>query len=82
MPSLDYTQKALRYARAVLSGKKTAGRYEKLACQRMLNDLEKQGTKKLPFKYSKKRAHHICGFAECLTHVTGPKAGESIHLED
>ena len=48
MPSLDYTQKALRYARAVLSGKKTAGRYEKLACQRMLNDLEKQGTKKLP----------------------------------
>ena len=82
MPSLDYTQKALRYARAVLSGKKTAGRYEKLACQRMLNDLEKQGTKKLPFKYSKKRAHHICGFAECLTHVKGPKAGERIHLED
>lgn len=82
MPSLDYTQKALRYARAVLSGKKTAGRYEKLACQRMLNDLEKQGTKKLPFKYSKKRAHHICAFAECLTHVKGPKAGERLHLED
>lgn len=82
MPSLDYTGKALRYVRAVLSGKRKAGRFERLACQRMLDDLEKQRTKKLAFHYDKKRAHHVCAFAERLTHVKGPKAGELIHLED
>lgn len=82
MPSLDYTQKALRYARAVISGKKKAGKYEILACRRMIDDLENQGTRKLPFRYNKKRAHHVCQFGERLTHVKGPKAGELIHLED
>ena len=82
MPSLDYTQKALRYSKAVLSGKKTAGKYERLACQRFLDDLQNQNTKKLPFHYDKKRAHHICAFGERLTHVKGPKAGQLIHWED
>lgn len=82
MPSLDYTQKAMRYIRAVLSGKRPAGLYERLACQRQLDDLERQGTKKLPFKYDKARAHRICAFAEKLTHVKGELAGEKIHLED
>lgn len=63
MPSLDYTGKALRYVRAVQSGKRKAGRFERLACQRMLDDLENQKTKKLAFHYDKKRAHHVCAFA-------------------
>jgi hypothetical protein len=48
MPSLDYTGKALRYVRAVQSGKRKAGRFERLACQRMLDDLENQKPKNWP----------------------------------
>ena len=38
-----------KYARDVVDGKETAGRYVKLACQRHLDDLEK--SKLSPYKY-------------------------------
>ena len=82
MPSLDYIQKAKRYIKAVLSGKRPAGLLERLACQRQLDDLKKKPSKNFPFVFDRERALRVCTFAEKLNHVKGEKAGEKIHLED
>lgn len=44
------------YARHVRDGKILAGRYVKLACQRHLTDLTRQGTKDFPYTFDAKRA--------------------------
>ena len=37
------------YAKSVVNGEVVCGIYHKLACQRHLNDLEKQNTKEFPY---------------------------------
>lgn len=71
----DYFQIALQYCDDVKTGKRIAGKYEKLAVQRFLNDL-KRSEKDPDFDYvlNKKRAEHACFFIETCPHVKGKLA--------
>lgn len=66
-----YVQSAISYAMATVDGKRIAGRLEKLACQRFLDDLERDD-----LTFDVKAAHHFCRFASQLTHVKGKWAKE------
>lgn len=74
----DYIKIANTYIDDVLSGKKLANKWEKLACKRQFNDLKR---KRFNFIFDEAKACRVCKFIELLTHVKGPKAGENITLE-
>jgi len=57
---------ANRYARDVFNGRKVAGMYERLACERYLNDRERSD---LIFDYRK--ANRVCEFVQQFKHVKG-----------
>jgi phage terminase large subunit-like protein len=73
--SRDYLKIAHQYAEDVMSGKVVAGKYEKLASKRFLNDL-KRVKNDVDFEYhlSADRATHACFFIETLNHVKGSLA--------
>ena len=69
--SYPHVTTARRYARDVINGRKVAGLYERLACERFLRDL---GRKDLEFR--KERAERACKFIESFSHVKGKWAGK------
>lgn len=77
----SHSADAAKYCRDVLAGKVLACKWVKLACQRHLNDLERQKEKGFPFKFDQNKADRVCKFAEMTTHIKGPKAGTTITLE-
>jgi len=55
---------------------------EKLACQRHLNDLKRQGSDDFPYIFDESRADRIYDwFSKCCRHVRGPFSGQPILLE-
>ncbi|MGL5485832.1 MAG: terminase large subunit, partial [Shewanella sp.] len=64
------------YARDVVSGKIPACRYVKLACQRHLDDLEKQKDKDWPYRFDKDIAERVCVFVQMLPHTKGEWAAK------
>jgi phage terminase large subunit-like protein len=77
MPS--YYDRAVAYARRVVSREETAGRFERLACERFLADLERQGTPDFPYVLDdaaptagkRSRGARACEFLELLPHIKG-----------
>jgi phage terminase large subunit-like protein len=69
------------YARAVVSGKTLAGDWVVKACQRHLDDLERDD---FAFKFDKEKAVKAINFIQLLPHTKGRWAakGELIHLEN
>ena len=59
------------YARKVVEGKLICGRLHRLACQRHLNDLEKQRTKDFPYYWDAKASERVLEYAETLTIAEG-----------
>jgi phage terminase large subunit-like protein len=54
---------------------------EYLACQRHLNDLNRQATKDFPYVFDESRADRIFDwFEKCCRHVRGPFSGQLIEL--
>lgn len=80
----DYAARATAYAREIVSGARPACRWTRLAAQRHLRDLDRQGAPDLPFTFEPVYANHICTFIEQLPHVEGECAtrGESLRLDD
>jgi phage terminase large subunit-like protein len=82
-----HVAKALQYAKAVVAGTLPACRWQRLACQRHLDDLKRALKASYPFRFDAARAERACRFAELLPHVKGhwamPRAGvtQRIHLE-
>src|SRR5690606_12496950 len=70
------------YARAVVDGQIVAGRWVRLACERHLRDLERQGTDEFPFVFRPDLAERVFDFFTYCRHVKGPLAGQPIVLED
>lgn len=72
--------KAFRYAEAVVAGGVDACLYVRQACQRQLDDLERDD---FPFVFDLAAAEKVCAFIETLPHVKGEwaKRGELIRLE-
>ena len=59
------------YARKVVAGEVVAGSLHRLACERHLNDLERQGTKEFPYYWDVEAGMRIVHFAETLTIAEG-----------
>jgi len=77
--SLRYADTATQYARDVVAGDIVAGELTRLACQRHLDDLERDWE----YVFDADRAARACRFIELLPHIEGPLAvaGELIKLE-
>ena len=69
----------VKYAEDVVSGKIIAGKFVSAACQRFLDDLERDDWR---WNFSISHANHILEFMEnMIHHVTGPLAGKKLKLE-
>jgi phage terminase large subunit-like protein len=66
-----YLQRALDYAQEVVDGVQIAGKWERLACQRFLRDLERQGRADFPYVLDETLAARACRFEELLPHIKG-----------
>lgn len=73
--------RATKHAEDVVSGKVLSGNLHRLACQRHLRDLEKQGTPEFPFLWDEKKSENILEFAETLTIAEGMNP-QSVRLFD
>ncbi len=71
MSAASYFDRALSYAQRVVAGEEGAGRYERLACQRFLRDLEREGTDAFPYVLDRAAGTRICRFIELLPHIKG-----------
>ena len=71
------------YAKQVVSGRlhDQCCPYEIKACQRHLDDLQRQGTEDFPYVFDTTRADRICRYMELLVQVRGPEAGQRIQLQ-
>ncbi len=70
------------YAReAVSSLERVVGKPERMACERHLRDLLRQGTEGFPYVFDEDRADRIIRWFEHCRHVEGPLAGKVIQLE-
>lgn len=74
----DHVAIGLQYAQDVVSGKISACRWVKLACQRQLSDLEKaQADPTYPWVWNPVAAGRPVRFIELgVVHIKGPKAGQ------
>ncbi|MNO29187.1 Phage Terminase [compost metagenome] len=83
---LAENDRTTRYALAVVNGEldRAVGQTEIQACQRHLNDLERQGTDELPYVWKPNAAYELIEFAETLTLAEGeePKPLELWGFQD
>ncbi|MCK9326399.1 MAG: terminase large subunit [Bacteroidales bacterium] len=77
----NHVTRSLKYARDVTSGKITACKWVKLACQRQLDDLAREKSTDWPYQFDKSRAERVCNFIENLPHIKGKWAGSLVKLE-
>lgn len=81
--SIDWTDvhPTNRYAAEIVMGIRPSCEMERLACERHLNDLQRQATPNFPFVFDESRADRIFDwFEKCCRHVRGPFSGELIEL--
>ncbi|MEC9083759.1 MAG: terminase large subunit, partial [Pseudomonadota bacterium] len=76
----DYVAIAMEYIRQVLDGEIPACKWVRLACQRQLNDLKREGTAEFPYWFEPALANRVCQFIELLPHVKGEWARERKRL--
>jgi phage terminase large subunit-like protein len=69
-----------QYALDVVEGRRPTGKPEWQACQRHLDDLQRQGTEKFPWIFDEKKADRIYNWFGHCAHVEGPLAGQAIEL--
>ena len=72
-----YFGRARAYAERVVRGEEVAGKFERLACQRFLDDLERQGTDAFPYVFDEAVGSRACRFIELLPHIKGEWARPS-----
>jgi phage terminase large subunit-like protein len=72
-PRPDHVSKANAYMADVLSGKIPACKWVRLACQRQLDDLAREGTEDFPYIFDAAQANRVCKFIEKFPHVQGFK---------
>lgn len=66
-----------KYCQDVISGARPSCKWEKLAVERHLNDLKRQGTPEFPYVFDEQKALKIINFGELFPHVKGKWASGS-----
>src|SRR5262245_59274519 len=69
------------YARDVVGGRVTAGKYHRAACVRHLRDRQREATPEFPYRFDAERAERFFRFAERLKHYKGEWSGQNIRLQ-
>lgn len=81
---MNYAERIIEYCHAVINdtlpNRKTC-KFEKLACQRHLSDLEKSEDASYLYYFSEEAANNRCYFTECLKHTKDRWRGKNIVLE-
>lgn len=85
MKYIDHVNRGLLYARSVVSGKITAGKWTYAACLRQLNDMQRWNRNRAsaPYYFDRDAGNRVCEFLETCPHVKGPlaKKKETLKLE-
>lgn len=79
--SKNHSEIAIGYAQDVLASRIPACYFVKLACQRFIDDLSRQGDDDFPFIFDEAKANRACKFMELLPHVKGKWASQKKLLE-
>lgn len=67
-----YLHRARAYAERVTLGQEAAGRLERLACQRFLDDYElRQGHDDFPYRFDEAIGARACRFVDLMPHIKG-----------
>ena len=67
-----YLQRARAYAERVTTGAEVAGKLERLACQRFIDDLDvRQGTDEFPYRFDEDAGGRACRFVDLMPHIKG-----------
>ena len=69
--SSPYVEKAMAYARGVVSGEIQACLYVRQACQRHLDDLKASLKPRYPFRFDERKAARVCWFLSQMPHPKG-----------
>jgi len=69
-----------RYARDVVGGKIPANKWVRLACQRHLDDLDKQKARDFDYRFDPAAAEKVCRFVELMPHTKGAWAARGERL--
>lgn len=69
--AFPFVNKANKFVRDIVTGKIPACRYVQLACQRHINDLEREREKSFPYKFDWASAERTCKFIQQLPHTKG-----------
>jgi phage terminase large subunit-like protein len=75
-----YLERARDYATRVTTGAEVAGKLERQAAQRFLNDLARAGTDAFPYVFDETAGSRACRFIELLPHIKGEWA-KPIYLD-
>jgi len=70
-PRRPHVTAAEKYARDAIAGRRPAGKWERLACERYFADRRAERTKAFRFKFEPELAERACRFLELLPHVKG-----------
>lgn len=69
---VGYPERARAYAERVVSGNEVAGRFERLACQRFLDDLDvRQGRDDFAYRFDPAIGARACRFVDLMPHIKG-----------
>lgn len=66
-----YGDRAIAYANRIACGQEVCGRFERLACQRFLDDVQRQGGADFPYRLDAGLGDRCCKFLELLPHIKG-----------
>ena len=72
----DHLQDIASYVDAVLSGKRPACKWERLAVERHVKDVARQNTENFPYRFDEALAQRIINFGELFPHVKGKWAAQ------
>ena len=70
------TDELISYSNDVISGNIVACQKHKWACQRFLDDLDKQATEAFPYVFSEEKAERFLTWMQFFKHTKGPLAGQ------
>jgi len=70
------TEELIQYSHDVIDGNIIACKKHKWACQRFLDDLDKQATEAFPYVFSEERAERFLLWMGFFKHTKGPLAGQ------
>lgn len=75
-------ERLIQYSKDIVEGRIIACEKHKLACQRFLNDVAREGTEEFPYVWVEEEAQKIVDWFKFLRHSKGILAGQPIRIDE